>query len=121
MNRLSKLNLVRTFIDDKGSDELSPPLQLLLLLCVIGLLVLSIPSLMMLSIDFTCATEAVTIETLRNIGCRSLELFRNNNIRQPTEIQQQQQQQQGNIGAVVGGVHAFHQPPPLYDSDEDSD
>ena len=76
---------------------------------------------MMLSIDFTCATEAITMETLQNAGCRSLELFRNHNIRQPTEDQlklnQQQQQQQGVNPQLRGGPSAQN----MMGRDNDSD
>ena len=76
---------------------------------------LSIPSLMMLSIDFTCATEAVTMETLRGGGCRSLELFRNRNIRQPTEIELKLQEQQPHPPPVPAVGH------PVAMADDDSD
>ena len=73
-----------------------------------------IPSLLMLSIDFTCATKAVTMETLRSGGCRSLELFRNHNICQPSEHELNQQR---NNNQPVGHAHAQH----YHDDDDDSD
>lgn len=65
----------------------------------------------MLNVDWTCTTDNVTIEILRetgkkhkvdshtvcaslslSTGCRSLETFRNKNIEQPTPVQLLQQQ-----------------------------
>jgi hypothetical protein len=50
LSKLTKLNLVRTFVDDQG------------------LLALKLPSLVMLNIDWTCASNRISIEMLHQNG-----------------------------------------------------
>lgn len=85
-------------------------------LYITGLETLCVPSLMMLSIDFTCATEKVSIETLRVQGCRSLELFRNRNICQPTEEEIKQENNNPGQGGVANPFHL--QPAVAMDEDD---
>jgi hypothetical protein len=96
LSKLTKLNLVRTFVDDQG------------------LLALKLPSLVMLNIDWTCASNRISIEMLHQNGCTRLETLRNKNIEQPTLEQRQQRQQQQQ---QVRGVAA----PPINNYDDNDD
>jgi hypothetical protein len=73
MGRLSKLNLSRTAVCDSG------------------LLRLALPSLVMLNLDWTCVSEAVSLTFLRENGCPLINTLRNRNIGQPLPGQQQLQ------------------------------
>ena len=56
-------------MDDKGTTE---HYKFSVYLFLTGLLSLSLPTLLMLNIDWTCATEKVSIDTLREQGNVSL-------------------------------------------------
>jgi hypothetical protein len=72
MGRLSKLNLSRTAVCDRG------------------LMRLSLPSLVMINLDWTSVTEAISLDFLRENGCPLINTLRNRNIGQPLPAQRQQ-------------------------------